>query len=120
MKDVKDLAKELGLEQAVIFTGFRHDVPNLIATMDVCVHASNLPDPCPLVIFDYMAAGKPVTATSGGGVPEIIIDGATSILVPMKDPTALERAIMEMLNNPEKRKGLGQCGEEKGRRTFYS
>ena len=60
-----------------------------------------------------MAAGKPVIATSGGGVPEIIIDSATGILVPMKDHIALEKAIIEMLNSPEKRKELGHAGRKR-------
>jgi glycosyltransferase involved in cell wall biosynthesis len=118
LEEVKNLAQRLGLGKVAVFTGFRNDVPELIAAMDICVHASNLPDPCPLVVFDYMAAGKPIVATSGGGVPEIIEDGITGTLVPMKDPAALEKGIIEMLTVPEKREKLGRAGRKRVEELF--
>ncbi len=110
---IKKLAQDLGLEKAAIFTGFRKDVPSVIAAMDICVHSSNLPDPCPLVIFDYMASGKPVIATSGGGVPEIVIDGKTGILVPMKDSMSLTEAIQRLIGDPKERSMLGATGRKR-------
>ena len=61
--------------------------------LDILVHASTIGEPFGQVIVQAMAAGKPVVATNGGGVPEIVIHGITGFLVPMADATAMSSAI---------------------------
>jgi glycosyltransferase involved in cell wall biosynthesis len=104
---VRQLSAQLGLEEVVEFAGFRPDVQRAIAELDLVVHASTTGEPFGQVIIEGMAAGKPVVATNGGGVPEIIEDGQTGILVPMDDAPALAEAICSVLADPEKAKAMG-------------
>jgi len=115
---IRELASELGLEGVVIFTGFRTDVPDLIAAMDVVVNPSVLPDPLPLAVIEAMAGGKPVVGTNAGGIPEMIVDGVTGTLIPMKDVAALEKAIVDLLQAPKKRQTMGEAGRKRVEELF--
>lgn len=75
------LVTELGLDNAVTFTGFVDDVPVELARMDVLVHGSRVAEPFGQVIVEGMAAGLPVIATDAGGPREIITDGVDGLLV---------------------------------------
>jgi glycosyltransferase involved in cell wall biosynthesis len=111
--EIYELAKLYGLENAIDFTGHRDDVPQLIAEMDLLVHASITGEPFGQVIIEAMAAAKPVVATNGGGVPEIVLDGVTGLLVPMGDPIAMADAITRFLSDPGFRQYAGQLGRER-------
>ncbi len=104
---VRQLSAQLGLEEVVEFAGFRPDVQCAIAELDMVVHASTTGEPFGQVMIEGMAAGKPVVATNGGGVPEIVEDGQTGILVPMDDAPALAEAICRVLADPEQAKAMG-------------
>ena len=108
----------LGLEDAVVFTGFRADVPDLIARMDILVHASTTGEPFGKVVVEGMAAGKPVVATDGGGIPEIVMDGVTGLLVPMGDSEAMAKAICWLLADPELGREMGCRGQQRVRAHF--
>jgi glycosyltransferase involved in cell wall biosynthesis len=109
-REMRDLARTLELEHAVEFTGFRNDVPDLMRKLDILVHASTTGEPFGQVIVQAMAAGKPVVATNGGGVPEIVIHGITGFLVPMADATAMSSAICALLDSPETAAAMGSAG----------
>ena len=109
--------KRLGLEGNLIFTGFRDDIPELLSAIDVVV-SSSLTEGLSLAIGEALAATKPVVATAVGGTPEIILDGETGILVPPKDPEALARAVVELLNDPGKAGRLATSGRERVSRQF--
>lgn len=107
------LAAQTGLSSRVIFTGFRTDVPELVAAMDLCVLPSVLPDPCPLVLFDYMASAKPVIATKFGGAPEIVEHGKDGLLT---DPCRTDDFAGEMiglLKDASARKRLAASARQK-------
>jgi glycosyltransferase involved in cell wall biosynthesis len=114
-KFIRDQVASLGLGDFIEFTGFRKDVPDLIAKMDVLVHASVVGEPFGQVVIEGMAAGKPVVATNGGGVPEIVRDGETGYLVPMGDADAMADAMIRLLENPDMAADMG----EKGRRRVH-
>ena len=97
---VEGLAKERGLDRAVLFTGFRTDVPELLRAMDCFVLASTRTEGVPQSLLQAFAAGVPAVATAIGGIPEVVIDGETGILVPPEDPQALARAIEAVLDDP--------------------
>jgi glycosyltransferase involved in cell wall biosynthesis len=107
------LTEELGIQDRVEFLGFRDDIPEIIAGCDVLVHASIIGEPFGQVVIEGMVSGKPVVATNGGALPEIVIDGETGCLVPMGDPNAMAHAIGSLLADPEKRRNMGSAGRER-------
>jgi len=112
-KEVRTLAETLGLSDVVEFTGFRQDVLELIARLDILAHASTTGEPFGQVVAEGMIAGKPVVATNGGGVPEIIEDGISGMLVPMDDAPALAAAILWLMENPEKAQEIANAGRQR-------
>ena len=112
-REVHRLTTELGLGEAVEFTGFRSDVQDIMANMDILVHASTTGEPFGQVVVQGMSAGKPVVATNGGGIPEIVVDGQTGLLVPMSDADAMAAAISHLLANPELAQQMGLMGRQR-------
>jgi glycosyltransferase involved in cell wall biosynthesis len=108
--EVRQLCTELGLDAAVEFTGFRSDIPRLIPQFDVVVHASTTGEPFGQVIIEGMAACKPVVATNGGGVPEIVVNNETGLLVAMGDADAMAEAICTLLSDPGMARRMGLQG----------
>jgi glycosyltransferase involved in cell wall biosynthesis len=82
----------------VVFTGRRDDVPAVTAALDVAVLPSYR-EAQGLVILEAMALGRPVVASHVGGIPEMIRDGVTGVLVPPHDPDALAAAIVRVLTD---------------------
>jgi glycosyltransferase involved in cell wall biosynthesis len=105
------LADDLDLGEALIFAGFRNDIHQAIAELDVLVHASTRPEPFGQVIIEGMAAAKPVVATNAGGVREIVEDGVTGFLVPMSDPERMAEAIDRLLGDPGMAHAMGLRGQ---------
>lgn len=114
---LQSLTRSLGLEDKVIFTGFRSDVPRLVSALDIVVLSSSSPEPFGRVVIEGMAAGKPVVATAAGGVLDIIEDGVNGLLVPPQDSKAMADAVLELLSNREKAERIGlaarQCVAER-------
>ncbi len=110
-------AASLGLENRVLFTGERDDVPVILAALDVFVLPS-LTEGFPFTILEALAAARPVVATRVGGVPEIITDNLTGLLVEPGDPAALALAIARLLGDREKALSLGRLGQERIREKF--
>lgn len=104
--------KELGLEDQVIFLGFRPDLDRIYADLDIVV-LSSLNEGLPVAVIEAMAAGLPVVSTRVGGVVDLIEDGVTGRLVPPEDPEALALGILELLTDPERRNKIGRIGREK-------
>jgi glycosyltransferase involved in cell wall biosynthesis len=109
-QSLHDLVAAEGIAGAVEFTGFRKDVADLIARLDVLVHASKTGEPFGQVIIEGMAAAKPVIGTRGGAVPEIIVDGETGLLVPMNNPDQMAAAICALLADPARARQMGLAG----------
>lgn len=109
---LEEKAREWGISDKVIFTGFSGDVPQLLSAMDVFV-SSSLFEPFGIAILEAMSMSKPVVATNVGGIPEMIISDVTGILVPPNDAEALYTAIIQLLNDPDKRNMFGQNGRKR-------
>lgn len=117
-REIRSLTRDLGLEDSVEFLGFREDVPELVASLDVIVHASTSAEPFGQVIVEGMVAGKPVIATDGGGPREIVIPGETGLLIPMGDAEAMAEAITFLLEHPETAGEMGRRGQERAVEFF--
>lgn len=100
------LALELGLDPAALFVGSQVDVDVLLERLDLVVIPS-LWENYPLVALEAMRAGCPVVATTVGGLPEVVRDGATGLLAPPGSPAALAAAVCELLSNSDRRRELG-------------
>jgi glycosyltransferase involved in cell wall biosynthesis len=111
------LAAELGLEDAVRFCGIRRDVPRLLAASDVFV-MSSLWEGFGLVFLEAMSAGLPVLATKVSGVPEVVAEGATGLLVPPSDVQAFAAGLTALAADPERREAMGRAGRERVRSGF--
>jgi len=115
---LKRLAVTLGLQDRVIFTGFRLDVPELLAALSVSVLPSLGLEGLSNSLLESLAAGLPVVATRVGGTPEIIEDGVNGLLVPPADPEALAGAICRLLNDRGLARMLGQAGRQRVRSRY--
>jgi glycosyltransferase involved in cell wall biosynthesis len=111
--ELHHLSRQLAIENVVEFAGFRKDIDAAISELDILVHASTIGEPFGQVIIEGMAAHKPVVATDGGGVPEIVQDGETGLLVPMGDAQAMASAILQLLANPTRAKEMGRRGRQR-------
>lgn len=101
---LRDLVHNLNLEQQVIFTGFRRDVGAILGASDVAVTPS-WQEPYPRTVMEAYIAGTPVVATNVGGIPELVRDGETGLLVDPHQPDHLGNAILRALE-PEVRERL--------------
>ena len=116
-ESLKALAQELGLGQRVRFLGSRSDVPDILRASDVFVLSSDY-EGNPLSVLEAMAAGLPVISTAVGGVPELVQDGATGLLVTAGDADALAEAIMQMGRDPMRRAVMGDAARQTALQRF--
>lgn len=105
------------LEPCVQFWGFRTDIPDILAQLDILVVPS-LQEPFGKIIIEAMAMKKPVIASNVGGIPEIMVDGQTGILVPPGNAEALRRALELLVTDQDRRQNMGIAGRKRVERTF--
>jgi glycosyltransferase involved in cell wall biosynthesis len=111
------LANELGIAEAVIWTGFRKDVPRLLAAMDIYVNSS-VNEGLSLSILEAMAAGKPVIITDVGGAREVVEHGDTGLLIPPGSADVIAKSIMVMLEDPSETTRIAAAGRKSVLREF--
>jgi len=114
-QNLRHMAGDLGISHLVHFLGFRHDIPDLLAAMDVFCLPS-LKEGLSNAVMEAMAMERPVVATNVAGMREIIIHGETGLLVPPADAPALAEALITLFQHPEKaeifaRRGRAFLGE---------
>jgi glycosyltransferase involved in cell wall biosynthesis len=113
--ELEKLVREKNLADAVCFTGYRHDIGDILAGIDVFVHPS-LWEGFGLSILEAMAMGKPVLATRVSAIPELV--GDAGILVPAREPLPLAKAITTLARDGALRGRLGQQARERWERHF--
>jgi glycosyltransferase involved in cell wall biosynthesis len=106
---MQDLARELGIADAVVFTGARKDVPQIMAACDVFSMPSD-EEPFGLVYLEAMMMGRPVAAIDNGGTPEVVEHGKSGLLSPSKDVAAYAANLLTLLKDPELRARMGAYG----------
>jgi glycosyltransferase involved in cell wall biosynthesis len=104
------MAKDLGIDDQVEFTGFVADPWREVARLTVLVHASVVPEPFGQVIIEGLAARVPVVATWGGGPEEIITSGINGVLYEAGDSAALAAALRKLADDPALRERLSEAG----------
>jgi len=109
--DLRNQARQLGIEPNVFFTGRCDDVGSLLFASDVGVLTSKA-EGFANAILEYMAAGLPVVATDVGGVREAIVEGDTGHIVPAGNDQLMAKWIIELLKNPPWARKMGQLGNE--------
>ncbi len=109
---LEELARELGVAEHIVFTGEREDPGEILAALDIFVLPSRS-EGFGRANLEAMAAGLPVVSTRVGGIPEVVIDGETGILVPPNRPESLAEAITALAKDPARRKRLGTAGRKR-------
>lgn len=94
------LSRKLGVSSNCIFTGIRHDIPQILSFLDILV-LSSLSEGLPMILLEAMAARCPIVATKVGGIPELIEDRRTGLLVSPRDPLSLANTVRELLQNKD-------------------
>jgi len=111
------LAAELRLSGRALFLGDQSNVENLLASLDIAV-LSSVTESMPNAVLEAMAVGRPVVATRAGGTHELVRDGETGYLVPVRDPEAMSEKILKLLRDPERRLAMGRAGRARVEREF--
>lgn len=110
--DLERLARQLHIEDSVIFTGERHDIPEIISLFDVQVSCSYV-EGMSNAILEGMASKKPIIAANLSGNPELVVDGRTGFLIPAGNHERLAEAIIQLLDSPRLRQQMGQAGQQR-------
>lgn len=112
---LKQNARQSGVAENVIFTGWRQDIPDLMQAFDVFVLPS-FNEGMGRVVVEAMASGKPVVAANVGGIPDMIRHGANGFLVDPKNVFELTLAVEKLLDNARLRDAMGQKGRSAAER----
>lgn len=116
MSECQHAAAEFGVEDAVIFTGQRHDIPALLAGMDLATMPSMWVEGFGYAALEAIAAGVPVVAFRSGGIPNIVLHEQTGLLVEHGNVTALAEAVIELLDDPARRAAFARAGQAHAQR----
>lgn len=103
-------AAELGLNGAIRFVGHRGDVPDILAAVDAVVVPSLVDEGFPFVALEASAGCRPVVAFRSGGLPEVVVDDESGIIVPKGDAPGLLDALIRVLRDPALARRLGEAG----------
>jgi glycosyltransferase involved in cell wall biosynthesis len=113
---LRDLAVRERVDDVTVFTGFRDPAP-IVAAADVVLVPSRV-ESFGLAAVESLLLGRPVVATRIGGLPEVVRDGETGLLVPADDPRALADAVVRLLEDPQLAAALGAAGRADARARF--
>ena len=104
---LRELSAELGISDHVHFVGFQQDVNPFLEAMSLYVHPARM-EGFGIAVVEALAAGKAVVATNVGGLPEVVEEGETGLLVAPDDPQALTAAVLSLLRDDGRRRAMGE------------
>ncbi len=116
--DVEALIDTLSLQQYVILTGFRDDIPHLMTLADIYVLTSYGWEGYPISTLEAQSAATPVIVTDAGGSKESVLHQKTGLVVPKNDAAALAQALSRLLSGPAYRQQLGRAGQQRAKQEF--
>ena len=114
---LKELSRELAIDESICFTGVRSDIPDILSISDIGVLCSET-EAFGNALLEYMDAGLPIVGTRVGGIPEIVIHAETGWLVSVGDDEALGRHLLDLLVDPAAAKKMGAAGRARAHTTF--
>ena len=112
LNQTRQRVQQLGISDRVSFLGFRQDVAEILAQVQIYVLISHW-EGLPCTIIEAMRAGLPVVASDVGGVKEIVIDGQTGYVIPRSDVPTLRQKLKYLISNPQARISMGIMGRQK-------
>jgi glycosyltransferase involved in cell wall biosynthesis len=117
LEALRALARSLGVEKDVRFTGFIPDPAKIIGCFDIGVLCSRT-EALPMAVLEYMAGGIPCVVTDVGGMKELVADGENGFVIQPDDPVALATRIIELLDDPDLARRMGSKGRERVAHRF--
>ncbi|HET8578937.1 MAG TPA: glycosyltransferase family 4 protein [Methylomirabilota bacterium] len=118
ISSLQDKARRRGLGDIVSVFGHREDIPEILAASDLVVDASYAGLGLTGSLREALAVETPVVGTNLEGIPELVVDGETGLLVPPRNPEALAQAILRMLENPTRAKAMARAGRKRVEAQF--
>jgi len=117
MEEMRNYAEKLNITQQIRFAGFRHDSVNCLMMFDIFALTS-VHEGIPITLLEAMSLGKPIVATNVGGIPEVIENKYSGILIPSKNPSSFADACLMVLNNNSLREKLCVNARTEVRKRF--
>jgi glycosyltransferase involved in cell wall biosynthesis len=117
-RDLENQVATLKLEKSTRFLGWQDNALRYIPLADIAILPSVNLECLPYGLMEAMALGKPCVATDVGGMPEVVEDGVTGLIVPKRDVAALTRAIVALLDDPARARQFGQNGRKRVQDLF--
>ena len=114
---LEELARTLGISEAVKFLGATDDIPAFLRQAKFLVHTSES-EGCPNVVMEAMACGLPVVAMDAGDIPYLVEEGRTGFVVPQEDEGTLADRVSLLLRDEPLCRSMGQAAREKAEREF--
>jgi len=111
LDELKNMVTRSDIEENIKFLGWRSDVAEVMSTFDIFALPS-LNEGMGRVLVEAMALGRPIVASNIGGIPDLVVDGENGYLVPVGDVESLAARIRKLLDDPEKREEMGECGKK--------
>jgi glycosyltransferase involved in cell wall biosynthesis len=114
---IDELVSQSHIGDRVACLGWTEDLPRVYATMDICA-LSSLNEGTPVALIEAMAAGRAVVATAVGGVPDVVEEGETGLLVPPGDVEAFAAAVLDLAFDVQRRRRMGMAGRQRAAARF--
>jgi glycosyltransferase involved in cell wall biosynthesis len=115
VESLKQKAARLGVGGSINWRGFVRETNRIFSAIDICIVPSRFEEPFGASAAEASCAGRPVIGTRVGGLPEIIVDGSTGILIAPRRPDLLASAIMDLIDDPDRAVAMGRSGAVHGK-----
>jgi len=118
MDKLKRIIMDMGIEDKIIFTGFKDNIENILAAIDIFVLSSVGSEGSSRATLEAIAMAKPCVATKVGILPELIEEGKSGFLVPSREPHLMAEAILKLIRNPDRAREFGNCAYKRFLENF--
>ena len=116
-KSLKELSVKLGVSSLIHFEGFTNDVSSFLEALDIYIQPS-LCEALGIATIEACCMGLPAIVSEVGGLPELVVDGTTGIVIPPSNPTAIAQAIISLAGDLDKQDAMGKQGQVRSRQLF--